>query len=86
MPDLIKELKEALVDGVRRLITADQAAKQFLPSPPGRTVGTGIAFAGASGTRDDNRVATGYDPATGLTTVVVTLDASIIDGDDVWSM
>lgn len=86
MADLIKEMKEAIGDGVRRLITVDQVGKQFFLQPPGRTVGAGISFGGSSGIREDDRVTTGYNPMTGETTVAFVMGVSELDGDDVWSM
>lgn len=86
MPDLIKELKESLVEGIQRLQVRDRAGLGITLPLTGRAVGTGIAFGGASGTRDDNRVTTGYDAAKGVTTVAIVLDASLIDGDDLFSM
>jgi hypothetical protein len=85
MADLIKEFKEAIADGVRRLINVDQAAKQFFLQPPGRTIGTNQAVGGASGIRDDNRTTTGYNTTTGETTIPFVMGVSNLDGDDIWS-
>jgi hypothetical protein len=86
MADGIKEFKEAIADGVRRLITVEQSGKQIFLSPPGRTLGTAMAFGGASGIKDDSRATTGYDPVTGETTVAFVLGVSDLDGGDIWSM
>jgi len=86
MADLRKEMLDAIREGVTRLIVNDQAFKMILVPPPGRTVGTGVAFKGASDIQDDTRTTTGYDPATGLTLVGFVLGVSELDGDDGWSM
>jgi len=79
-------MKEAVADGVRRLIDADRGAKQFTISPTGKMVGTAISVAGASGIRQDSRITTGYDPVKGVTTVAFVMGVSPVGGDDVWSM
>jgi hypothetical protein len=86
MADPIKELKEALVEGVQRLIEVDQAQKHFQLQPPGREFFSGIAFGGGNGIRELTMTTTGFDPVTGLTTVAFVLGASAIDGDDVLAM
>jgi hypothetical protein len=84
--DLNKELVQSLVEGIRRLIVTDQAFRQMQLPATGQTAGQQTAYSGSSGIKDDQRSVTGYDLASGQTMVSFTLDASEMDGDDVFSM
>jgi hypothetical protein len=84
MADPIKELKEGLVEGIRRLIESDYALKQITVPQTGKTPGSGAATGGGNGFVDDMRATTGY--ANGQTTVAFTLGLSELDGTDGFSM
>ncbi len=85
MADLVKEMREALAEGIRRLIQVERAAIQHLTPDTGRTVGTNIPYRGASGIGREDQVTTGYDPVTGETTVAFVLGVSEMDGEDIFS-
>lgn len=84
MADLIKELKEAMVEGVHRLIQSDQAFKQIGSPLVGKAAGSGTPMGGGNTVTEDQRATTGY--ANGQTTVAFTVGLSEIDGDDTISM
>lgn len=80
MPDLLKEHKEDLVEGIRRLITEREILKRYVRGP--------VPFDDPTVKHrtkpvDDLRATTGFDGAS--TSAAFVTDLSAVDGEDVWS-
>lgn len=82
MPDLLKEMRETLVEAVERLLAVDHSRRQLAPPNAGRKIGSGITHGGSSGTAVQDHATTGYDSGSGTTTVAWVLGVSPLDGDN----
>jgi hypothetical protein len=87
MADYLKEMREAVIEGARRILLTEILRRQDILGLIGQAPGTGVAYGGNSGGDvTDDRATTGYDPVTGLTTVAFVTGVSPVNGTDVWSM
>lgn len=83
MPDVQKEFRSALVDGMRSLIAGDARQRGLYSSGPGKLFGSNQDYGGGVGEGFQDFFTTGYDSVNGVTTVAFLPDFSLVDGTDI---
>ncbi len=83
MPDILKEMRSSLADGVQRLIDRDSLKRGVQGGGVIRSLGSGQDFLAAQAASTQNFFTTGYNSGTGTTTIPLTLGFSALDGPDI---
>lgn len=86
MPDILKEMQEAVAAGVLRLIDKQQRQRAIQAGGPARTLGGGQDLLAPLSVNAQNFFTTGYDSVNKVTTVPFLSGFSVVDGDDVVTM
>ena len=83
MPDILKEMTDALQEGMLRVVARDARRRGINPGEAGRLFGSNQVYGGGNGNTVQNFFTTGYDTGTGHTTVAFLVGFSLIDGLDI---
>lgn len=83
MPDIQKEFREAITDGMRNLIARNDRQRGLYSAGPGKLFGSNQDYGGGAGVGTQDFFTTGYDTGTGQTTVAFLPDFSPMDGGDI---
>ena len=83
MPDYLKEMRDAMAEGVLRIIARDALRRGLDQGAVGRLFGSDQPYGGGNGFATENHFTTGYDSGTGKTTVAFLTGYSPVDGSDI---
>lgn len=83
MPDILKEMTEAVTERIGRSIARDARQRGINGGAAGRLFGSDQPYGGGNGQTTQNFFTTGYDSGTGKTTVALLPDFSIVDSTDI---
>jgi hypothetical protein len=83
MPDILKEMRQSLAEGVQRLIDRDALQRAVQGGGTIRSVGGGQDFLSAQSSEVQNFFTTGYNSGTQTTTTAFLVGFSPLDGTDI---